>query len=51
MFFAYAALTGATFSVIFLVYTAASIASVFFVTAGAFAGLSVVGLVTGVGLE
>ena len=46
MFFAYAALTGATLSVIFLVYTAASIATVFFVTAGAFAGLSVVGLVT-----
>jgi FtsH-binding integral membrane protein len=45
MFFAYAALTGATLSVIFLIYTAASIASVFFVTAGAFAGLSVVGLV------
>jgi FtsH-binding integral membrane protein len=46
MFFAYAALTGVTTSVIFLVYTAASIASVFFVTAGAFAGLSIVGLVT-----
>jgi FtsH-binding integral membrane protein len=46
MFFAYAALTGVTLSTIFLVYTAASIASVFFVTAGAFAGLSVVGLVT-----
>jgi uncharacterized protein len=46
MFFAYAALTGTTMSVIFLVYTASSIASVFFVTAGAFAGLSVVGLVT-----
>lgn len=46
MFFAYAALTGATLSVIFLVYTAASIASVFFVTAGSFAGLSIVGLVT-----
>ena len=46
MFFAYAALTGATLSVIFLVYTASSIASVFFVTAGAFAGLSAVGLVT-----
>lgn len=46
MFFAYAALTGATLSVIFLVYTAASIGAVFFVTAGAFAGLSVVGLVT-----
>lgn len=46
MFFAYAALMGTTLSVIFLVYTAASIASVFFVTAGAFAGLSMVGLVT-----
>jgi FtsH-binding integral membrane protein len=46
MFFAYAALTGMTMSLIFLVYTASSIASVFFVTAGAFAGLSVVGLVT-----
>lgn len=46
MFFAYAALTGTTLSVIFLVYTMSSIASVFFVTAGAFAGLSVVGLVT-----
>lgn len=46
MFFAYAALTGATMSTIFLVYTASSIASVFFVSAGAFAGLSLVGLVT-----
>lgn len=46
MFFAYAALTGVTFSVLFLVYTASSIASVFMVTAGAFAGLSGVGLVT-----
>lgn len=46
MFFAYAALTGTTLSVIFLVYTAASIAATFFVSAGAFAGLSVVGLVT-----
>jgi len=46
MFLGYAALTGVTTSVIFLVYTMSSIASVFFVTAGAFAGLSVVGLVT-----
>jgi FtsH-binding integral membrane protein len=45
MFFTYAAVTGATLSVIFFAYTMASIASVFFVTAGAFAGLSVVGLV------
>jgi FtsH-binding integral membrane protein len=46
MFFAYAALTGVTFSTIFLVYTAASIAGTFFVTAGAFAGLSIYGSVT-----
>jgi FtsH-binding integral membrane protein len=46
MFFVYAAMTGVTFSTIFLVYTATSIASTFFVTAGAFAGLSAVGLVT-----
>jgi FtsH-binding integral membrane protein len=46
MFFLYAALTGVTFSVLFLVYTASSIAGVFFVTAGAFAGLSAVGFFT-----
>jgi FtsH-binding integral membrane protein len=46
MFFSYAALTGVTFSVLFLVYTASSIASTFFVTAGAFAGLSVFGAAT-----
>lgn len=46
MFFTYAALTGVTFSVLFLVYTASSIASTFFVTAGAFAGLSLFGSVT-----
>jgi FtsH-binding integral membrane protein len=46
MFFLYAALTGVTFSTLFLVYTAASIGGVFFVTAGAFAGLSAVGFVT-----
>jgi len=46
MFFAYAALTGVTFSTLFLVYTASSIAATFFVTAGAFAGLSAVGLFT-----
>jgi hypothetical protein len=33
-------------STIFLVYTASSIAKVFFITAGAFGGLSVFGLVT-----
>jgi FtsH-binding integral membrane protein len=46
MFFAYAALTGVTFSTLFLVYTASSIATTFFVTAGAFAGLSLFGLAT-----
>jgi FtsH-binding integral membrane protein len=46
MFFTYAALTGITFSALFLVFTASSIASTFFVTAGAFAGLSVYGAVT-----
>jgi len=46
MFFAYAALTGVTFSTLFLVYTASSIASTFFITSGAFAGLSVFGAVT-----
>jgi FtsH-binding integral membrane protein len=46
MFFLYAALTGVTFSTLFLVYTASSIGAVFFITAGAFAGLSFVGLFT-----
>jgi FtsH-binding integral membrane protein len=46
MFFAYATLTGLTFSVLFLVYTSASIALTFFVTSGAFAGLSLFGAVT-----
>lgn len=46
MFFAYAALTGMTLSVIFLAYTAASIATTFFVSAGAFAGLSAIGFFT-----
>mgnify|MGYP003407048908 FL=1 len=46
MFFGYAAMTGITFSVLFLVFTAASIANTFFITAGTFAGLSVFGAVT-----
>jgi uncharacterized protein len=46
MFFVYSALTGLTFSTLFLVYTRASIASTFFVTAGSFAGLSVYGATT-----
>jgi FtsH-binding integral membrane protein len=46
LFFAYAALTGVTFSTLFLLYTASSIAATFFVTAGTFAGLSIFGTVT-----
>jgi FtsH-binding integral membrane protein len=46
MFFGYAALSGVTFSTIFLIYTSSSIAGTFFVTAGAFAGLSAYGAVT-----
>jgi FtsH-binding integral membrane protein len=46
MFFGYAALTGVTFSTLFLAYTASSIAATFFVTAGAFAGLSIFGAAT-----
>jgi FtsH-binding integral membrane protein len=46
MFFLYAVLTGVTFSTLFLVYTATSIATAFFVSAGAFGGLSFYGAVT-----
>jgi uncharacterized protein len=46
MFLSYAALNGLTMSFIFLVYTGSSVAQVFFVTAGSFAGLSFVGAVT-----
>jgi uncharacterized protein len=46
MFFAYAALTGVTFSTLFLVYTASSIAATFFVTAGSFGALSFYGTAT-----
>jgi FtsH-binding integral membrane protein len=46
LYFAYAALTGVTLSFIFIVYTQASVAQVFGLTAFSFAGLSVFGLVT-----
>lgn len=46
MFTAYSFSTGLLFSGLFYRYTGASIASTFFVTAGAFAGLSVFGMVT-----
>ena len=46
VFFLYAALVGASLSVIFLVFTATSITQVFFVSAAAFAGLSLYGYTT-----
>lgn len=46
MFLGYAALNGVTFAFIFFAYTQASIATAFFVTAGAFAGLSIYGSTT-----
>jgi len=46
MFFGYAALSGVTFSVIFLRYTAGSIGGTFLVTGGMFAGLSAYGAIT-----
>ncbi|MBP9160586.1 MAG: Bax inhibitor-1/YccA family protein, partial [Flavobacteriales bacterium] len=45
-FVAYSALTGASLSYIFLVYTANSIASVFFVTAALFGVMAVAGYTT-----
>lgn len=46
VFFLYAALNGVTFSIFFLVYTASSILSIFFVTAGLFAFMSAYGYYT-----
>ena len=46
MFASYAALNGVTMAMLFLVYTAASVGQVFFVCAGAFAGLSLYGATT-----
>lgn len=46
IYLGYAALTGVTFSTIFLVYTQASIQSVFFLTSFSFAGLSMFGFLT-----
>ncbi len=47
MFFVYSALNGVTLSSIFLMYTSASIASTFFITAGVFGVMSVYGYTTG----
>ena len=46
LFFLYSALTGLTFSILFLVYTQASIASTFFITAGTFGVMSFYGMTT-----
>lgn len=46
MFWAFAALMGVSLSTIFLVYTSGSIATTFFATAAAFAGLSLFGYTT-----
>ncbi|HEX5003898.1 MAG TPA: Bax inhibitor-1/YccA family protein [Gemmatimonadales bacterium] len=46
LFIAYSALNGVTFSLILLVYTGASVATAFFVTAGMFGALAVYGSVT-----
>ncbi len=45
-FLAYSVINGLTLSVIFLAYTASSVAQVFFISAGSFAGLSFVGATT-----
>lgn len=45
-FFGYSLVNGLTFSVIFLVYTAGSIASTFIITAGTFGAMSVYGYYT-----
>lgn len=47
LFVVYAALTGLTFSMLFLVYTSTSVAQVFFITAGTFGLVSAYGYVTG----
>ena len=46
VFIGYAALNGVTFSLIFVIYTAESIASTFFITAGTFAVMSIYGYFT-----
>lgn len=46
VYLGYAALTGVTFSVVFLAFTSQSIASAFFITSFAFVGLSIFAMVT-----
>lgn len=49
MFAAYSVLNGVTLSFIFLAYTASSIASTFFITAGTFGAMTLFGLFTKIG--
>jgi len=51
LFFVYAAVTGMTFSIFFLVYDIGSISAAFFTTAGVFAAMTIVGLTTNVDLS
>ncbi|RPI18882.1 MAG: Bax inhibitor-1/YccA family protein [Ignavibacteriae bacterium] len=51
IFMAYAALNGVTLSIIFMVYTSASIATTFFVTAAMFACTSIFGFITKIDLS
>ena len=46
LFFTYSALTGVTFSIIFLIYPIGSITAAFLSTAGVFAAMTIVGLTT-----
>ena len=46
LFFLYSAVTGFTFSIIFLVFSLGSIAAAFFSTAGVFAAMTIVGMTT-----
>lgn len=46
LFFTYSALTGVTFSIIFLIYPIGSIAAAFLSTAGVFGAMTVVGMTT-----
>lgn len=46
MFLGYSALTGMTFAILFLVYTAGSIAQAFFLTAGVYGAMALFGTIT-----
>ena len=46
LFILYSAITGIIFSILFLIYTKSSIASTFFITAGMFGAISVIGYTT-----